>query len=543
MGPAKPDRRGDEPCYVPLAMRRAAVILLLLLGAIRIAATYTVFSETADEPMHLSAGLQILTQHRYALQYQNPPLPRVLIALPPWLAGARYDGNGYVVTEIVAKFHALGDYERMLFLARVGTLVFFLIGALATWAWARREADETTALVALLFFTTQPAILGHSGLATLDAAGAAGMAVALLAFSRWLERPNSARAAVLGVAWGFAISCKLLCIAYVPIACAAIYLVRLLRDPETRSRWRSIVTVLLVPPIAAVVVWAGYGFSTAPAAQLADVHRAFPGTIAGRLLASFDPGTPIPAPALIRGVAEMIEVNRFGFISYAMDQWSYQGWWWYFPLALGLKTTLATLLLLVAGLFLGRRNRAFVEAMAAAGAILGLSMTTHVDIGIRYILPIYVPLSLAAAIAVMAMIRHRHKLARGVVIVLLSWHLIASFAAHPDYLAYFNELALPDPSRYLVDSNLDWGQDILRLRDEVRRLKIEKLGVALFGSADLDRLGFPPHFEVEGHTPAHGWIAVSDHLYRWSLPGGGWRWIDRPGCRRVGKSIRLCHVQ
>ncbi len=517
-------------------MRRAAVIFLLALGSIRIAATYTTFSETADEPMHLSAGLQILTQHRYALQYQNPPLPRILIALPPWLAGARYDGNGDVMTEI-------GDYRTMLFLARVGTLVFFLIGALATWAWARREVDETTALLALLFFTTQPVILGHSGLATLDAAGAAGMAVALLAFSCWLERPSSARAAVLGAGWGFAISCKLLCIAYVPIACAAIYLVRLLRDAETRARWRSIVTVLLVPPIAAVVVWAGYGFSTAPAATLAPVHRAFPETIAGRLLASFDPDTPIPAPALIRGVAEMIEVNRFGFPGYAMNRWSNEGWWWYFPLAFALKTTLATLLLLAVGLFLARSNRPFIEAMAAAGAILGLSMTTHVDIGVRYILPIYVPLSLAAAVAVMAMIRHRHKLVRGAAIVLLSWHVGASFVAHPDYLAYFNELALPDPSRYLVDSNLDWGQDILRLRDEVRRLKIEQLGVALFGSADLDRLGFPPHSYVEGHTPTHGWIAVSDHLYRWSRPGGGWRWIDRKNCRRVGKSIRLCYVE
>ena len=523
-------------------MRRVAVMVLLVLGTIRIATTYTTFSETADEPMHLSAGLQILTQHRYALQFQNPPLPRLLVAFPPWLAGARYDGNGDVMTEVMAKFHVLGDYEKMLVLARVGTLVFFLIGAVATWAWARRELDETAALVALLFFTTQPAVLGHSGLATLDAAGTAGMAVALLAFSRWLERQSAARAAFLGAAWGFAISCKLLCIAYVPLACAAIYLVRLLRDAETRARWRGIVTVLLVPPIAAIVVWAGYGFSTAPAAILAPVHRAFPDTFAGRLLASLDPDTTVPAPALVRGVAEMIEVNRIGFPGYAMNEWSSEGWWWYFPLALALKTTLALLLLLVLGFFAAFRNRAFVEAMAAAGAILGLSMTTNVDIGIRYILPVYVPLSLAAAVAVMALIRNRHKLVRGAAVVLLSWHCLASFVAHPDYLAYFNELALPDPSRYLVDSNLDWGQDILRLRGEVRRLKIEQLGVALFGPADLDRLGFPPHTYVDAHTPTHGWIAVSDHSYRWSLPGGGWRWIDRKSCRRVGKSIRLCYV-
>jgi 4-amino-4-deoxy-L-arabinose transferase-like glycosyltransferase len=518
--------------------RRAVLILLLIVGTIRIASTYTTFSDTADETMHLATGLEVLTQHRYTLQLQNPPLPRIAIALPPFLAGARYDDG----ENPLVMFHDLGHYKTMLFLARVGTLVFFLIGALSIWAWTRRELDETTALVAGLFFTTQPSILGHSGLATLDAAGTAGMAVALLAFSRWLERPTAKRAAILGLAWGFAICCKLLCIAYVPIACAAIYAVRLLRDPETRARWRSIATVLLVPPLAVLVVWAGYGFSTAPASAMAPVQRAFPNTIASKVLASLDSTTPVPAPAFITGVAQMIEVNRMGFPGYALHRWSDAGWWWYFPLALGLKTTIATLLLVLLGIVFARRNSAFLEAMAAAAAILGLSMTTHVDIGVRYILPIYVPLSLAMAVAFMALIRHRHKLARGAAIVLLAWHLIASFLAHPDYLAYFNEMAQPDPSRYLVDSNLDWGQDILRLRDEVRRQKIPQLGVALFGPADLDRLGFPPHYYVDARTPTQGWVAVSDHNYRWGRSFGGWRWIDRVQCRRVGKSIRLCHV-
>jgi 4-amino-4-deoxy-L-arabinose transferase-like glycosyltransferase len=526
-------------------MRRAAVILLLAIGAMRIAATYTTFSETADEPMHLSAGLEILSKHQYKLQLQNPPLPRLLIALPPWLAGARFEsaGDRDQMPEVLIKFHGLGDYERMLLLARVGTLLFFLIGALATWAWVRREADEATALVALLLFTTQPSILGHSGLATLDAAGTAGMAVALLAFSRWLERPNLARAAVLGLAWGFSINCKLLCIAYVPIACAAIYAVRLLWDAGTRVRWRSIATALVVPPLAALLVWAGYGFSTAPAIALDPIRRAFPDSTFAHLLVRFDPSTPLPAPMFIRGVAEMIEVNKIGFPGYAMGQWSNEGWWWYFPLALALKTTLAMLLLLAVGLAVARRNPRFAEFMAAAAIILGMSMTTHVDIGIRYILPIYVPLSAAAAVAVMALLRHRHKLARGIAIALLSWHLIASLAAHPHYLAYFNETARPDPSRYLIDSNLDWGQDVLLLRTEVRRLKIPQLGVALFGSADLDRLGFPPHYYVDSETPTQGWIAVSDHAYRWARPYGGWAWLDRPHCKRVGKSIRLCHVQ
>jgi hypothetical protein len=524
-------------------MQRAVVVVLLAFGVLRIAATYTTFSETADEPMHLSAGLEILSQHRYGLQLQNPPLPRLLIALPPWLAGARFEGGPDPIKEAMAKFYSIDRYKTMLFLARVGTLTFFLIGALATWAWARREAGDGVALLALFFFTTQPSILGHSGLATLDAAGTAGMAAGLLAFSRWLERPTAARALVLGAAWGFSIDCKLLCIAYVPLACAAIYAVRLLRDPDTRARWRSIITVLIVPPVAALMVWAGYGFSTAPASALEPIQRAFPGSAPAWMLAHIDPETPIPAPAFIRGVGEMIEVNRMGFPAYARGQWSNEGWWWYFPLALALKTTLATLLLLACGLLVAPRNGLFLETMAATGAILGLSMTTHVDIGIRYILPIYVPLSMAAAIAVLAMLQHRRTFVRGTAMVLLSVHLIASLAAHPDYLAYFNAAAGPDPSWYLIDSNLDWGQDVLRLRNEARRLKINPLGLALFGPADVDRLGFPPHYYVDAETPTAGWIAVSDQSYRWSRPYGGWRWLDPKRCHRVGKSIRLCRPE
>ena len=527
----------------PHLSRRAAVILLLAIGVIRIASTYTTFSETADEPMHLSVGLQILSKHQYTFHLVNPPLPRVVTALPPWLFGARFDGTGDFVQEVLTKFYSTGHYKTMLVLARAGTLVFFVIGALATWAWTRRETDEVTALLALLFFTTQPSILGHSGLATVDAAGTAGMAVAMLAFSRWLERPDLARALMLGAAWGFAINCKLLCLAYVPIACAAIYAVRLLRDPATRARWRSVATVSIVLPAAALIVWAGYGFSMVPAAMLEPVQRAFPDTLFARVFERIDPETPIPAAAFIRGIGEMVEVNRSGFLSYARRQWSTEGWWWYFPYAVGLKTTLATLLLLAAGGIVARHNRFFGEAMAAAAAILGLSMPTHVNIGIRYVLPIYVFLSVAAAIAVLSLIRHRHKFVRGAAVVLLSWHLIASAVAHPDYLAYFNELGAPDPSRYLVDSNLDWGQDVLRLRDEVHRLKIDQLRVAVFGPASLERLGFPPHDYGDPRTRTRGWVAVSDHIYRWSRPHGGWTWVDRGRCRRIGKSIRLCQVE
>jgi len=530
---------------------RWLVALLLAVAVLRIAATYTVFSQTADEGMHLLTGLEVLKEHHYEIQLQNPPLPRVILALAPALAGAHYDTTKDPYPQATKVFHSTGRYKTLLVLARAGNLVFFLLGALATWAWARRELGPLGGIAALFFFTTQPSILGHAGLATLDVPGVAGFAICMLAFSRWLELPSMRRTVVLGLAYGLSILCKLLCIAYVPIACAAIYAVRLIRDAEVRARWRSLFRVAVVLPIALLVIWAGYGFSFGKVPTL---------------------NITAPAPSLVLGLAQMMEVNRFGFPGYALGRVGTEGWWWYFPLALALKTTLASLIVAAAGALLARKERGYLEPLAAAAAILVFSMPTNVNIGIRYILPIYVPLSLCAAAAVVAVAESRglavsgwllrmtassgqletprprdpetkdRKFPQVAIAILVAWHLIASFVAHPDYMAYFNEIAGRSPSRYLIDSNLDWGQDILRLRDELRRRKIDHVGLALFSAEDLDAIGFPRHHDVDASTPTQGWIAVSEGVYRTSRAYGEWKWLVGRKYEKVGKSIRLYYI-
>ncbi|HXH93420.1 MAG TPA: hypothetical protein VNN25_17685, partial [Thermoanaerobaculia bacterium] len=111
----------------------------------------------------------------------------------------------------------------------------------------------------------------------------------------------------------------------------------------------------------------------------------------------------------------------------------------------------------------------------------------------------------------------------------------------PDYFPYFNAFGGSDPSRYLVDSNIDWGQDILRLRSVARREHIEKLAASLMGPADYVALGFPPVELASPWTESHGWVAVSDHSYQLSGAEGGWRWLPET-YERVGKSIRLYRI-
>ena len=527
-------------------LRPAAVAALLIaIGTIRMATTFRVFSATNDEATHIGAGLELFEYHRYWILPENPPPPRVILAAAPWLGGMRFNPRGTFTDQIHSVFYDHGEYRANLFRARVGTIVFFVIAAIALFLAARDSLGDAGAMLALFLFTMEPIVLGYSALATHDGPAVAGLAVALLAFTRWLRRPDLLRALLFGAAFGFSIDCKFSSIVFVPVACAAIGIIRLsarrLVTGSPVARWPR-------PPRPrctrdALVVWAGYGFAVSKFERLAPFKGAFgPGT--QRLLAHISPNAPLPAADFFIGIATILQIDKEGFLTYLCGQSGMKGWWWYFPFAIAIKTTIAALFLFVSGAWFALRDRelrwAFAEWSAAALAIVVISMPSALDLGIRYVLPFYAPFAIAGAAAVLAMVR-ASRAARALAIALLVSHLGASAFAHPDYFPYFNAFAGSDPSRYLIDSNLDWGQDILRLRSVARREHMQTLSMSLMGPADYVALGFPPVYPASPWTRSHGWVAVSDHSYRMTGTQGGWRWLPDT-YQRVGKSIRLYHI-
>lgn len=493
--------------------RTTATILALALIALataRIFSTFTIYSATADEPMHLSCGLLILTQHHYGYQLENPPLPRVVFAYAAWRAGMKFDPNATLDDQLRSVYYANGQYIRNLVIARTGNLIFFLIGAIATWLLGRRMLGESGGVLTTLIYTMQPVVLGYSTFVSHDSAAVAGVAVSLLAYARWLDRPTILRAAVFGAAYGFAIACKFSDIAYVPAACAAMYVVRLIHDRETRHAWKG---ALLAFPIAAAVA----------ALVIAASYLGAVGYF-------------------IEGIKSLIILNDHGHLGYLLGEMRATGWWYYFPIAFVLKTTIASMLLVLLGAF-AWRDRAFGESLAAALAILAVAMSGNLDLGIRYALPMYIPLSVAGAAAALALLRNSRLWVRAVAIALLVAHSGASLLAHPDTMAYFNVFAGRDPSRILTDSNIEWGQDVLRLAKVVREKKIDRLGISVHGIHDFNALGFPPTYKADMWTPSNGWVAVGDHSFRYGRAnGGGWWWLMRQPYERVGSSIRLYHL-
>jgi 4-amino-4-deoxy-L-arabinose transferase-like glycosyltransferase len=522
----------------------ALAALLIAVGAIRMATTFRVFSATSDEATHIGAGLEIYQYHRYLFQRENPPLPRLVMAIAPYLGGMRYDNRGNFPEQIHSIFYGHGEYRANLVLARVGNIFFFVIAGVALFFTARDAIGEKAALLALFLFTMEPIVLGYSAVATHDAAATAGVAVALFAFTRWLRRPDLKSALFFGTAYGFSILCKFSCIPFVAVACLAVGIVRLVHDAELRGQARRAAVTLIPAAFATLfVIWAGYGFTTGTVGELQPWGPVFTPSVQ-QILTQMNPRTPLPASDFFIGIAGLLKYDQRGYLTYLCGKILKSGRWWYFPFAIALKTTIAALILFVTGLWFALRDRAlrwtFAEWSGAAIAMILVSMPSALDLGARYLLPFYVPFAIAAACTVVAMIRASRTTAI-LATALLVAHAGASLLAHPDYFPYFNAFGGPDPSRYLVDSNIDWGQDILRLRSVARREHMEKLTVSLMGPADYVALGFPPIEAASPWTESHGWVAVSDHSYRLSGAEGGWKWLPE-GYRRVGKSIRLYRI-
>src|SRR5438067_5069816 len=174
-----------------MAKRVALVALLAIVPLARIIATYPVFSQTMDEPVHIAGGFDWLTAPGYDLDPEHPPLARVMFALDPWMRGASIPPQiGLRVARGNALLYRDPGYVRNLAAARAGNLPCFLIALMAVGLWTRRLFGDATALVAMALFGALPPILGLAGLATTDMAPAAMVALSLYALMLWLEAPS-----------------------------------------------------------------------------------------------------------------------------------------------------------------------------------------------------------------------------------------------------------------------------------------------------------------------------------------------------------------
>ena len=135
---------------------------------------------------------------------------------------------------------------------------------------------------------------------------------------------------------------------------------------------------------------------------------------------------------------------------------------------------------------------------------LAATATRGLQIGHRHLLPIYPFLFLAAGEAAAALRSWRAPRGTVIAAVLALWYAGGTLVQHPHHLAYFNELAGGSRNgwRLLVDSNLDWGQDLKRLAEWLRANPTPGLKLSYFGSADPAYYGIVSE-ALPGYTSPH----------------------------------------
>ena len=444
---------------------------------------------------------------------------------------------------------------------------------LATWLWARKlfESDHAS-LLAVLLLASVPPILGHAALATLDVAAAATTLLALYSLENWLTSGRWEEAALFGVTSGIAVATKFSAVPFIGLSLVVLGAVQGLNSgrvtwgthvhhPWWVLRSRAIGAVLaglaaLVPLLAVYAVRSpdvsGVEVRYEWAVDYMLSRDGFDHLLGVWLSHLW---LPRELTDLFNGVIAVKAHNDAGHRSYLLGQVSSNGWWYFYLVALAVKTPLPLLAGGSAGLaWLARTGWRERDGWALAPLVLVLtilgfaSLFSRINIGIRHVLILYPFMALGAAylvwrswqlIGTLADARLRLA-ANALLVVLLLWQFSTLWRAYPDYLPYFNE-TVREPQKVLVDSDLDWGQDLKRLETRAASLRIPLLHLAYQGTADLAREPLPPFEVLKPHQPVSGWVAISA-LARTRNPED-YAWLDayRPS-ERIGRTIDLYYI-
>jgi hypothetical protein len=547
-----------------VTFRIIAVTIAVLACALAIS-TYPTFGHTWDEPEHIAAGMQLLDRGVYTYDVQHPPLARVAMAVGPYLAGARSYGEPGPSGEQEGRdlLYRTGNYDRLLTLARLGLLPFFIVLMGATWLWARHYFGAAEAALATFFIACTPPLVGHAAIAALDIPGAAFCTLAMYLMVRWMDQPSLKWSVLFGGAAGLAVGTKLSAVPFlivVALAWTAVFWFKngsaVVRERVSSGRNWLRTALVAVVALAATSLCYGVHFE-----RLTDAgHR--PNEALDYLVGSkgrvhdmvYDVAAHIAVPLgterFVLSIAALQKHNGDGHLSYFRGELRRSGWWDFYIVALGLKTPLPLLGLGLAGLgWLAWRTREGAWTLATptvafATLLLFCSAYSHINIGVRHVFVLYPLLAIGAAALTMKLWRSYERIPlRAGLVALLVWQTSSLWNSHPDYLAYFNEIAGRHPEHYLIDSDLDWGQDMRRLEQRLHERHIDNFSFVYRGTADLIREDLPHFILLPPFVHATGWVAAGLLAKVTGAEGEGYLWLNKyQPVERVGKSIDLYYI-
>ena len=501
-------------------LERAAILFLLLavFAQTALAARHT--SITLDAPLHITSGYACLVTGDYRLVEEHPPLLKMLQAAPLLLADPPLpdprtvpgweDGNLIeVARHVVVPYRPI---RPLVHAARVPTmLVGVLLGALVA-RWATDTSGIIGGILALFLYAFDPNVLAHGAVAATDLGAAAAIFASVYTFWRWLRPPGGPRwhrMATAAVVLGLALTVKSTVLLVLPVFALLLLVAR----PRGTRLGPYLGQATAAGLIAFGVLWAVYRFEV--------------GTV---------PGFPFPLPASSHWLPllKLRTHMREGHAAFLMGETYHHGVWSYFPIAFALKTPPLTLALLGISVIHGIRvilgDRADLIGIRTRLALtllpvlyFAVSLTSGINIGYRHLLPV-LPFLFVSNVELLARLPHlwrRPTLSRMIPTAALTGLALLVTAAvtlglFPWHLAYFNVFAGgPDGGyRYLVDSNLDWGQTWIALARYLDDRGVDDFGLSQYTIND-------PHAYGLDYTPLPPWPDAPPVLPRRFSPPPG----------------------
>jgi hypothetical protein len=508
-----------------------AILVAALHAFLAVTAVHTK-SPTFDEPQHLTAGYSYWITNDFRLDPENGNLPAMWAALPLLFGDTRFiplNDRGWQRAEEGRTAHqflyeAGNDPERTIAKARIMMSIFGAAICLLVYRIAREFFGVIGGLVAEVVAAFDPNFLAHSPLVDSDVPAAFFFTATVWTCWRLFQRITPVRLSLAALSLSGLFLTKFSAPIVLPVLGAMSILQIFSRGELTiqfarlrialAEKWKKAAAVtaswFFLGAILFTAIWASCAFRYSAWTDNRATHEGtswhwnylleyrgpFENTVGFARMYHLLPEAYLYGLAYVR----KHEIDRPAFLD---NQWSIIGFRSFFPRAFIYKTPIPFLLLLVLTIYGAIANHRSWRIENIFNPLWGFALlygafavTAQLNIGHRHILPIYVPLFVAVGGVVRLFQMRYHPIFVSTIAILLFLQIGETFAIRPNYLAYFNQIA-GGPShgyQHLVDSSLDWGQDLPALKDwldDHSGTERKPVYLGYFGTAD------PRFYQIE----------------------------------------------
>ncbi len=529
-------RQRPSFCRVRMTTReRVGLLVLLVMQAGMLTWIDWRTAPTWDEWGHLPSGLYHVQYSEFQPYCVNPPLVRMVAALPlvasddgirwigfPFRPGDRPE---WMLRSVFLQTKGERCFE-LFSLARMALIPGSWLGTYLLWSIGRRFYGATSGWIAAVLWSFSPMALAFGGTIAPAVWAAVFGFLAAYRFYIWLTMRTWRATTWLALATAVALLCKSTWIMLPPVF-LALWSLDWLKHRH-RAVGKDALQCVVGMMIAWLVIHAAYDFHGVlrPLGDFEFHSRALTGyegkdfPTGNRFADSWLGQIPMPLPAdYVQGIDIQKSDFEAGRPSYLFGTWQDHGWWYYYLVGIPLKEPialwgLAALLILGAVLGLQRwiRWREFVLYAPGVIVLVFVSSQNGFSHHLRYVMPFFPCLYLIASRCVA--VNSRWIRIAGCLFTL--WYALSSAAILPHSHAFFSEAVggAAEGWRFLSDSNLDWGQDLLAIREWAQKNPDKRPIWLLYSPEMLDfqRLGIDAqngeHHIVQGLPNVAGWWAV-----------------------------------